>query len=102
MVIAESDAAGAPAGLHAVELELVGADRLGIVNNQTRILAERGVSIESIHTEIVRGGVTGKAIFKIGAHLLVPAGLSVDALRSELGALANEMMVDSALGDLPK
>ena len=99
VVIAESAAPGQPASVQAMELELVGDDRLGIVNTLTRILAERGVSIENIHTEVVRGGASAKATFKVGAHLLVPAGLSVDALRSELGSLAHEMMVDIALGD---
>jgi methionyl-tRNA formyltransferase len=88
-----------PKALRSVELELVGDDRLGIVSNLTRILAERGVSIESIHTEIVRGGVTGRQTFKIGAHLLVPADYPVDELKRELGTLANEMMLDIALGE---
>ena len=63
------------------------------------MLAERGISIESIHTDIVRSGVSGKQTFKIDAHLLLPATLSVDALRQELGALAHEMTLDIALGD---
>jgi len=62
-------------------------------------LAERGISIENIHTEIVRSGVSGKQTFKIGAHLLVPAALSVDELQRELGTLAREMMLDIALGE---
>ena len=53
------------------------------------------------HTEIIRSGVSGAQIFKIGAHLLVPANLSVEALRLELGALASEMMLDIALGEKP-
>ena len=98
VIIARSDGATVPAALHGVELELIGDDQVGIVSKLTKILAERGVSIESIHTEIIRSGVSGKQIFKIGAHLLVPAKLSVDALRLELGTLAREMMVDIALG----
>jgi methionyl-tRNA formyltransferase len=99
IVVSRSDETNTPATLHGVELELVGDDRLGIVANLTRMLAERGVSIESIHTEIVRGGVSGKQTFKIGAHLLVPANYPVDTLRAELGTLANGMMLDIALGD---
>lgn len=99
VVIAKSDGANVPTSLRGVELELVGDDRLGIVSSLTKILAERGISIENIHTEIVRGGVSGKQTFKIGAHLLVPAALSVDELRRELGTLAREMMVDIALGE---
>ena len=99
IVIARSDGAKVPDSLRSVELELIGEDRVGIVSRLTKILAERSVSIESIHTEIIRSGVSGKQTFKIEAHLLVPVALSVDALRVELGALASEMMVDIALGE---
>ena len=99
VVVARSTGASVPESLRAVELELVGDDRIGIVSTLTRILAERGVSIENLHTEILRSGVSGKQTFRIGAHLLLPASLSVDALRQELGALAHEMTLDIALGE---
>jgi glycine cleavage system regulatory protein/folate-dependent phosphoribosylglycinamide formyltransferase PurN len=101
LVIAKSDPAQVPGGLRGIELELVGADRLGIVSNLTRILAEAGISIEHIHTEIVGAKGSAQATFKVAAHLLVPNVLSSDELRSRLGLLANEMMVDIALGDRP-
>ena len=101
VVIARSDGATAPAALRSFELELIGDDRVGIVSSLTRLLAERAISIESIHTDIVRSGISGKQTFKIGAHLLVPAALPVDDLRRELGALASKMMLDVALGERP-
>lgn len=101
VVIARSDRAEAPSGLRGVELELVGDDRRGIVSNLTRILAERGISIDRIQTEIVAGTTAGKQTFKVSAHLLVPNTLSTEALRLELGALAHELMVDIALGERP-
>jgi glycine cleavage system regulatory protein/folate-dependent phosphoribosylglycinamide formyltransferase PurN len=101
VLIARSDGATVPDTLRGFELELVGEDRVGIVSSLTRMLAARGVSIENIHTEIVRSGVNGKQTFKVGAHLLVPASLSAEQLRSELGALASEMMLDIALGERP-
>ncbi len=101
IVIARSDGAKVPDSFRSVELELVGEDRVGIVSGVTKILAERGVSIESLHTEIIRSGVSGKQTFKIEAHLLVPLALAVDALRVELGGLASAMMVDIALGERP-
>ena len=99
VVVARSAGASVPDTLRAMELELVGDDRIGIVSTLTRILAERGVSIENLHTEILRSGVSGKQTFKIGAHLLLPAGLSPDSLRQELGALAHDMTLDIALGE---
>ena len=62
--------------------------------------AERGVSIEHLDTEIQHAG-TGKPTFKVHAQLLVPAALSTDALRQELGALGQEMTLDIALDDRP-
>ena len=99
VVIARSDGNALPTDLRAVELELVGEDRVGIVSSLTKMLAQRSISIENIHTEIVRSGGTGKQTFKVQAQLLVPAPLSIDELRAELGALASEMMVDIALGE---
>lgn len=99
VVVARSAAASVPDSLRGVELELVGDDRIGIVSTLTKILAERGVSIENLHTEILRKGVSGKQTFKIGAHLLLPASLSMDALRQELGTLAHDMTLDIALGE---
>ena len=101
VVVAKSDSATVPSTLRSVELELVGEDRVGIVCALTKILAERAISIESLHTEIVRSGVSGKQTFRIGAHLLVPATLPVENLRQELGALASEIMVDIALDERP-
>ena len=99
VVVAMGDGADVPPGFRGVALELVGEDRRGIVSNLTRILAERGISIEHIHTEIVGDQSGGKQTFKVGAHLLLPRSLSTEALERELDALANEMMVDIALGE---
>jgi glycine cleavage system regulatory protein len=99
VVVARSDGANVASTLRVIELELVGEDRLGIVSNLTKLLAGRGISIESIHTDIVRSGVSGKQTFKVEAHLLVPASVSIDALQQEVGSLAREMMLDIALGE---
>ena len=62
-------------------------------------LAERGVSIDELHTEIASAAMSAENLFKVKAALIVPDALSDDELRSGLEALANEMMVDIALGD---
>ena len=99
LVIARSDSAQAPSGLRGIDLDLVGDDRVGIVSNLTRILAEAGASIEHIHTEIVGTTSTAAKTFKVAAHLLVPNTLSTDELRRRLEPVASEMKVDIALGD---
>ncbi len=54
VVIAESDAGAVPAPQRIVRLELVGNDRPGIVRDLSGCLANRGVSIEELHTEFIR------------------------------------------------
>ncbi|HZV91776.1 MAG TPA: formyltransferase family protein [Caldimonas sp.] len=98
LVIVRSDATQAPGSQRGVELDLIGEDRPGIVARLTAILADAGVSIEHIETEIV-GHDTGKKTFKVSAHLRVPRTLSDDDLRGQLGEVAHEMMLDVNLGE---
>ena len=97
--IARSDVAQAPAGRRVVRLEVVGHDRPGIVRDLSGALAQRGVSIEELHTEIVSGAMSAEHLFKVKAVLLVPKSVTNDDVRRALEALANEMMVDIALGE---
>jgi glycine cleavage system regulatory protein/folate-dependent phosphoribosylglycinamide formyltransferase PurN len=99
IVIEKSGAAAVPDGRRIVKLEVVGHDRPGIVRDLSGALAQRGVSIEELHTEIVSGAMTAEHLFKVKAVLLVPKSVSNDDVRHALEALANEMMVDMALGD---
>jgi glycine cleavage system regulatory protein/folate-dependent phosphoribosylglycinamide formyltransferase PurN len=99
LVIAKSDPSGAPAGMRSIDLSLVGDDRVGIVSHLTRILADAGISIEHIHTEVVGSTAAAPKKFKVSAHLLVPNAVATDELRKRLEPVASEMKVDIALGD---
>ncbi len=96
--IEKSEGTPVPEGRRIVRLELVGHDRPGIVRDLSGALAQRGVSIEELHTEIVSGAMTAEHLFKVKAELLVPKNVSNDDVRRALEALANEMMVDVELG----
>ena len=67
----------------------------------SRSLAQQGVSIDDLHTEIVDGNTSAEHLFKVKALLVVPESLPNEKLRQALSALANEMMVDIALGEEP-
>ncbi len=99
VIVSRSVGSVAPAGLRGVALTLVGADRIGIVSQLTQLLADRGVSIEHLHTEVGDDDATGQKTFRVDAQLLVPAASSDDELRQALGGLASEMMLDIALGE---
>jgi glycine cleavage system regulatory protein len=75
-------------------LDLVGADRPGIVRDLSRVLAGLGVSITELETERVAGSFSGEPMFKARAVLLLPDDLDLDRLRRSIESLANELMVD--------
>ena len=92
---ARSDSPPVAAGNRMLRFELTGPDRPGIVRELSVGLAERGVSIEDLHTEIKQE--SGQAQFKVRALLVVPQALSDDALRGVLEGLASQMMMDIGL-----
>jgi glycine cleavage system regulatory protein len=97
--IARNDAPAIPAGRRMLKLELVGPDRPGIVRLLSTSLAERGVSIEDLHTEIVSHAEAEHHMFKVHALLVVPQSLADDELRRVLETLASELSVDIGLDE---
>lgn len=80
-----------------LSLELVGADRPGIVHDITRVLAEHHVSIEELHTDTRPAPMSGDMLFEARATMVAPHSVPIDELRAVLEALADELMVDIAL-----
>ena len=80
-------------------LDLVGNDRPGIIHSISSQLAQRGISIEKLQTEVVSGAWSGEQMFQMKAQLAVPTSLDTDELRNGLEGLANELMVDITFDD---
>ncbi|HTV34505.1 MAG TPA: ACT domain-containing protein [Methylocella sp.] len=80
-----------------VHLSLTGVDHPGIVREVSSALARHGVSINELHTEVRPASMTGEPLFTAQAIVILPTGLSTDAMRAELERIANDVMVDLAL-----
>jgi glycine cleavage system regulatory protein len=93
LTIERGDAAPA-GGPEPALLELVGHDRQGIVRDISAALARHGVSIEELDTELQSASMTGELMFHARASLRLPDGANVEALRADLEAIADELMVD--------
>ncbi|HEX3764500.1 MAG TPA: ACT domain-containing protein [Kofleriaceae bacterium] len=89
---AQADAPAAPAPR--VQLALTGGDRAGIVRDVSRVLAERGVNVEALESEVSSAPMSGERLFTARAQLRVPPGLALADLRASLEKLASELMVD--------
>ena len=77
-----------------IHLDLVGNDRPGIVRDITRLLAEHGVNLESLTTEVAPAPLSSEPLFHAAALLAVPLDLSLDQLQDKLETLADDLMVE--------
>ncbi len=82
-----------------LRLEILGSDRPGIVHDISQALADRGINVDELRTEIMSAPMSGELLFLANAELLIPAGLNLDLLRKDLEALAHELMVDIDLDE---
>jgi len=84
-----------------VHLEIVGQDRPGIVHQISHALAIHAVNVEELHTECGSAAMSGETLFKARAKLSIPDSCNLVALRNELERIAEDLIVDLALTDLP-
>jgi glycine cleavage system regulatory protein len=64
------------------------------VREITDALAAQGVNVEELATECVSAPMSGEQLFQARAKLLLPAGVTVSALRQSLERAAGGIGVD--------
>jgi glycine cleavage system regulatory protein len=82
-----------------LSLELLGADHPGIVAEISASLAELGIGIEELTTDVREAPMAGGMLFEARAVLETPPTTSTEELRSMLESLADELMVEIRLSD---
>ncbi|PYJ57625.1 MAG: glycine cleavage system protein R [Verrucomicrobia bacterium] len=85
-----------------VFLEIVGQDRPGIVHQISHALAAHGVNVEELNTECASAAMTGETLFKAQAKLNIPELCNLAGLRNELEKIAEDLIVDLTLKELPR
>jgi len=80
-----------------IGMELVGNDRPGIVRDITRLLAEQGVNVERLITNVQPAPMSSEPLFHAEAVLAVPLTLSLEVLQERLETLADDLMVELVL-----
>lgn len=99
VVVATGSGPASQASVRVLKLDLVGQDRPGIVRDISRVLAELGISIQELTTELSSAAMSGEHLFTAHALLQVPAAVATADLSRLLEALANELMVDVTLDE---
>ncbi len=81
------------------QFELIGQDHLGIVAKISGVLARLNVNVEDLRSSVFTGSMSGEAMFKARAEIVLPPGLAFDTLAEALEAIAGDVMVDIELCD---
>lgn len=77
-----------------VAVEVVGADRPGIVHEVSHLLSSRGLGIVDLRTWTESAAMAGELLFHAAAVVELPDGMSADDLVGALHDLADDLMVD--------
>ena len=88
-----------PATTAAIELELVGQDRPGIVHEISEVLARFDVGIDQLDTTTSSAPMSAEPLFEARAMLSVPPEVDRMHLTDALEAIAQELMVDIELAE---
>ena len=76
-------------------ITVIGADHLGIIHEITRYLADQGINVDTMSTEVTAAPMSGTPLFSMSAVVRVPARLAVDDLREALEFIGDELSVDT-------
>jgi glycine cleavage system regulatory protein len=80
-----------------IAMELVGNDRPGIVRDITRLLAELGINVERLNTDVRPAPMSSEPLFYAEALLALPLTLPLEQLQKHLEELADDLMVELTL-----
>jgi len=102
-IVAEASGGGGdePTDQQAMNLEVVGLDRPGIVREISQLLAQQGVNVEELTTDRSSAPMSGEMLFHARARVHVPTSADLGRLRSGLERLANDLVVEIRLGSNP-
>lgn len=79
----------------ACAITVLGADHMGIIHQISRYLANQGINVETLTTEVVAAPMSGTPLFTMSAVVKVPPQLEVEDLREALEFIGEEVGVDT-------
>jgi glycine cleavage system regulatory protein len=98
-VVSEPGTPVAATGMRAMDVELLGLDRPGLVREISSLLAGRKINVEELSTDVFSAPMTGESMFRAHARVGVPPQVDADELRGSLERLAQDLMVEIRLAE---
>lgn len=80
-----------------ITLTVIGPDRLGIVREISRALAQREVNVVEMDSEVTSAPMSAESLFSARIDAEIPAHLDLDDLEDSLEEIANQMTLEIEL-----
>ena len=84
---------------HAMEIELLGVDRPGLVHEVSALLVALGTNVEELATDRLPAAHSGDRMFHAQIRVIVPEAASMTDVRRGLERLADDLMVEIRLAE---
>ena len=81
-------------GGRSITLTVLGPDRLGIVREISRALAERNINVVEMDSQVDSAAMSGESLFKARIDAHIPNDTDLDDLQDSLDEIANHMTLD--------
>jgi glycine cleavage system regulatory protein len=82
---------------HAMEIDLLGLDRPGLVHEISALLAAHRINVEELATDRTAAAHSGDLVFHARVNVVIPGDVDVAAVRGDLERLAGDLMVEIRL-----
>jgi glycine cleavage system regulatory protein len=86
---------------HAMEIELLGVDRPGLVHEVSALLAAHRINVEELATDRRAAAHSGDHMFHAHIRVIIPETVDETAVRHGLERLAGDLMVEIRLAEAP-
>ena len=84
---------------HAMEIELLGVDRPGLVHEISALLARHRINVEELDTDRRAAAHSGDHMFHAHVRVFIPENVDVAAVRQGLERLAGDLRVEIRLAE---
>jgi len=81
-------------GAKAITLTVLGPDRLGIVREISRALAEREINVVEMDSKVCSAAMSNELLFEARIDAQIPESTNMDDLHDTLDEIANSMTLD--------
>lgn len=84
---------------HAMEIDLIGLDRPGLVHEVSTLLAANRINVEELATDRPAAAHSGDRMFHAHLRVIIPETVDLAAVRHGLERLAGDLMVEVRLAE---